>query len=66
MSMDKRIIAFAASSSRRSINKRLVTYAAGLLPGAEVAVFDDASHITFAEKRAEYIALMRDFIARVE
>ncbi len=39
---------------------------AAMLPGAEVAVFDDASHITFAEKRAEFIALMRDFIARVE
>lgn len=39
---------------------------AAMLPGAEVAVFDDASHFTFAEKRAEYIALMRDFIARVE
>jgi len=39
---------------------------AAMLPGAEVAVFDGASHITFAEKRAEYIALMRDFIARVE
>ena len=38
---------------------------AAMLPGAEVAVFDDASHITFAEKRAEYIALMRDFIPRV-
>jgi len=36
------------------------------VPGAEVAVIEDASHVAFAEQRAEYMALMRDFIARVE
>ena len=39
---------------------------AAMLPGAEVAVVKDASHVTFAEKRAEYMALMRDFVSRVE
>ena len=38
---------------------------AALLPGAEVAVIEDASHLAFFEKRAEYMALMRDFISRV-
>lgn len=35
-----KIIAFAASSSTKSINKALVTYAAGLVNGAEVEVLD--------------------------
>lgn len=35
-----KIIAFAASSSRNSINKQLVTYAASLYAGAEVEVLD--------------------------
>ena len=35
-----KIIAFAASSSRKSINKQLVTYAAGLLANAEIEVLD--------------------------
>jgi len=36
----KRIVAFAASSSSRSINKQLVTYAAGLIDGVEVEILD--------------------------
>jgi chromate reductase len=36
----KRIVAFAASSSSRSINKLLVTYAAGLIEGGEVEILD--------------------------
>lgn len=39
---------------------------AALVPDAEVAVIEDASHTAFFEKRAEYIALMRGFIAGVE
>jgi proline-specific peptidase len=39
---------------------------AALVPGAEVSVIADASHMAFAEQRAEYIALVRDFIATVE
>jgi len=38
--MSKRVIAFAASSSRRSINKQLVNYAAGLLVEAQVELLD--------------------------
>lgn len=36
----KRIIAFAGSNSKQSINKRLATYAASLLQGTEVRVLD--------------------------
>ena len=39
---------------------------AARVSGAEVAVIEDASHVAFFEKRAEYMALMRGFIARVE
>ena len=35
-----KVIAFAASSSRNSINRQLVTYAAGLLDDAEVELLD--------------------------
>jgi len=35
-----KLLAFAASSSRKSINKQLVTYAASLVEGAEVEVLD--------------------------
>jgi len=38
--MSKRIVAFAASSSSRSINKQLVTYVAGLIDGVEVDLLD--------------------------
>lgn len=34
------VIAFAASSSKKSINKQLVTYAASLLETARVEVLD--------------------------
>jgi NAD(P)H-dependent FMN reductase len=35
-----KIVAFAASSSRHSINKQIASYAAGLIDGAEVEVLD--------------------------
>ncbi len=38
--MNKKVIAFAASNSSRSINKKLVTYASGLLDGADVEILD--------------------------
>ncbi len=38
--MTKRIVAFAASSSSRSINKQLIAYIAGLLVDAEVEILD--------------------------
>ena len=36
----KRILAFGASSSKKSINKRLATYAASLAEGAEADILD--------------------------
>jgi len=38
--MSKQVIAFAASNSRQSINRKLVTYAGGLLADAQVEVLD--------------------------
>jgi len=38
--MNKKVIAFAASNSSRSINKQLVTYACALIDGAEVEILD--------------------------
>ena len=38
--MNKKVVAFGASNSSRSINKKLVTYASGLLDGVEVEVLD--------------------------
>ena len=38
--MQKKVIAFAASNSSRSINKKLVTYASSLLDNAEVEILD--------------------------
>jgi len=35
-----KLLAFAASSSKKSINKQLVTYAASLVVGAEVEILD--------------------------
>ncbi len=40
MNESRHVIAFAASSSRTSINKHLVTYAAGLLEHATVEILD--------------------------
>jgi chromate reductase len=38
--MERKIIAFAASSSSRSINRKLVTYATGFVTTAEVEILD--------------------------
>ena len=38
--MSRRVTCFAASTSRNSINRKLVTYAASLLQGCEVEVLD--------------------------
>jgi NAD(P)H-dependent FMN reductase len=38
--MSTKVTCFAASSSRNSINKQFVTYAAGLVEGADVEVLD--------------------------
>jgi NAD(P)H-dependent FMN reductase len=38
--MNRKVIAFGASNSSRSINKKLVTYASGLLDGVDVEILD--------------------------
>ncbi len=38
--MSRKVIAFAASSSNRSLNRQLVTWASGLLEQAQVEVLD--------------------------
>ena len=48
-----KIVAFAASNSKKSINKQLATYAAGLVTGADVDVLDlnDYEMPIFSEDR---------------
>ena len=36
------------------------------IPGAELAIFEESSHMAFQEEREAYIARMRDFLNRVE
>lgn len=36
------------------------------IPGAELAIFEESSHMAFVEERATYIARVRDFLHRVE
>ncbi|MDH3763914.1 MAG: NAD(P)H-dependent oxidoreductase [Gammaproteobacteria bacterium] len=38
--MNRKVVAFAASNSSRSINRQLVTYASGLLAHAQVEILD--------------------------
>ena len=65
-----RVLAFAASSSRKSINKQLVTYAAGLLQDAEVEILDinDYEMPLFSQDREEEIgqpALAQEFLDKI-
>jgi chromate reductase len=65
-----RIIAFAASSSRKSINKMLVTYAAGLIDQAEVEVLDlnDYELPLFSEDKEQELGrpeLATAFLAKI-
>ena len=65
-----KIIAFAASSSRHSINKQLVTYAAQLVAGAEVEVLDlnDYELPLFSvdkERELGQPQLAQDFLAKL-
>lgn len=65
-----KITAFAASSSRNSINKALVTYASGLLHGADVQILDlnDFELPLFSvdkEKELGQPELASDFLARI-
>jgi chromate reductase len=65
-----KLLAFAASSSSKSINKQLVTYAAGLVEGAEVEVLDlnDYELPLFSEDREKVLGhpeLARAFLSRI-
>ncbi|MFT6901054.1 MAG: chromate reductase [Colwellia sp.] len=53
-----KIIAFAASSSRQSINKQLVSYAASLVENAQVEVLDINDYempLYSADREAEWV-----------
>ncbi len=68
--MNKKVIAFAASNSRRSINKQLVTYASGLLRDAKVEILDlnDFELPLFSVDREQELgqpALARSFLQRI-
>jgi NAD(P)H-dependent FMN reductase len=65
-----KLLAFAASSSKKSINKQLVTYAASLLDGAEVEVLDlnDYEMPLFSEDKEAEIGspeLAAQFFAKI-
>jgi chromate reductase, NAD(P)H dehydrogenase (quinone) len=65
-----KILAFAASNSRKSINKQLVTYAASLVEGAEVEVLDlnDYELPLFSEDREKELGhpeLAKAFLAKI-
>jgi len=65
-----KVLAFAASNSKKSINKQLVTYAASLVDGAEVEVLDlnDYELPLFSEDREEELGhpeLAKAFMAKV-
>ena len=67
---NKKVIAFAASSSSRSINRKLVTYACGLLRDAEVEILDlnDYELPLFSVDREDELgqpALARAFLDKV-
>lgn len=69
--MKKRVIAFAASNSRRSINKKLVTYASGLLRNAEVEILDlnDYELPLFSVDREDELGqprLAQDFLQKLD
>jgi chromate reductase len=65
-----KILAFAASNSRKSINKQLVAYAASLVEDAEVEVLDlnDYELPLFSDDREKELGhpeLAKDFLARI-
>ena len=65
-----KIIAFAASNSKKSINKQLVSYAASLLDDAEVEVLDlnDYELPLFSVDKEQELgqpALAQDFFAKI-
>ena len=69
--MSTKVTCFAASSSRKSINKQLVTYAAGLVEGADVEVLDlnDYELPLFSVDREAELGqpqLARDFLGKIQ
>ncbi len=65
-----KVLAFAASSSSKSINKKLVSYAASLVDGAEVEVLDlnDYEMPLFSQDREQELGqpqLAQDFFAKI-
>lgn len=66
-----KVLAFAASSSKKSINKKLVTYASSLLDDADIEVLDlnDYELPLFSQDKEEEIgqpALAKAFLAKIE
>jgi NAD(P)H-dependent FMN reductase len=66
-----RLLAFAASSSKKSINKRLVTYASSLLQDAETEILDlnDYELPLFSVDKEEELGqprLAHDFLGKIE
>ncbi len=64
------IVAFAASSSTKSINKKLVTYATGLLENVSVEILDlnDYELPLFSQDREEELGqprLAKDFLTKL-
>jgi len=65
-----KILAFAASSSKKSINKQLVTYAVGLLENSQSEVLDlnDYELPLFSEDREAEVghpSLAKEFLAKI-
>ncbi|ABZ77834.1 NADPH-dependent FMN reductase [Shewanella halifaxensis HAW-EB4] len=65
-----KLLAFAASSSTKSINKQLATYAASLVQGAEVEILDinDYEMPIFSQDREEQLGhpeLAQQFFAKI-
>ena len=66
-----KILAFAATNSRTSINKQLATYAAGLVHGAEVEVLDlnDYELPLYSQERQDEIGvpqLAQQFLDKIK
>jgi NAD(P)H-dependent FMN reductase len=65
-----KVIAFAASSSKKSINKQLVSYAAGLLEDAQVEILDINDYelpLFSQDKEAELgqPSLAKEFLSKI-
>ena len=65
-----KVLAFAASSSKKSINKQLVTYATGLLENAQIEILDlnDYELPLFSQDKEEEIgqpSLAKDFLSKI-